>query len=356
MAFITLDTKKLRHNYRYLDDLLKKNNIEWAVVSKMLCGNKVYLRELIKIGVDQLCDSRVSNLKMIKSMKPEIETVYIKPPPKRSVESIVKYADISFNTEIDTIELLSIEAKKQKKIHKIMIMIEMGELREGVMRDDLIKFYKHIFKLPNIEVVGIGTNLTCMYGVLPSHDKLIQLCLYEQLIESMFNREIQYVSGGSSVTLPLIFHKLLPTGINHFRIGETLFLGTNVYNNTSFEKMEPDIFQLFAEIIELIKKPQTPMGEMGQNVSGDKMEFENKDRSTYSYRAIIDLGLLDIDEKHIHLKNPNFEFVGATSDMLVVDLKENPDNLKVGELLEFKMDYMGVLRIMNSKYIEKRVK
>ena len=164
-----------------------------------------------------MCDSRVSNLKAIKKIQPGIETMYIKPAPKRSARSGVKYADISMNTNINTIKLLSNEAQKQNKTHKIIIMIEMGELREGVMREDVLSFYDQVFQLKNIEVVGIGTNLSCLYGVLPNTDKLIQLTLYKQLIEAKFNRQIPYVSGGSSVTIPLIFQNQLPVGINHFR-------------------------------------------------------------------------------------------------------------------------------------------
>ena len=355
MAFITLNTKKLKRNYQFLDEMLSGIGIEWAVVSKMLCGNELFLGELIKLGVKQLCDSRVSNLEMIKSISEEVETIYIKPPAKQSIEAIVKYADISFNTEIETIKMLSAEAKRQNKTHKILIMIELGELREGVLREELLKFYEDIFKLPNISVIGLGTNLTCMYGVLPSHDKLIQLCLYEQLIEAKFDREIEYVSGGSSVTIPLIVQGLLPKGINHFRIGETLYLGTDVYNNTTFEHMENDVFRLHAEIIELTEKPANPMGELGQNLMGETLSFESTDQSELSYRAIIDIGLLDIEEAHITLKDTDLEIVGASSDMLVIDLGANKQNYKVGDLIEFGLDYMGILRAMNSNYIEKRI-
>ncbi len=355
MAFITLDKEKLKKNYTALENVFSPRNIKWAVVSKLLCGEKIFIEELLELGIRNFCDSRVSNLQMIKSLNPDAETTYIKPPPKRSIPGVVKYADISFNTEIDTIEMLSKEAKKQDKLHKIIIMIELGELREGVMRDDLLEFYEHIFKLPNIKVIGVGTNLTCMYGVLPSHDKLIQLSLYKQLIEAKFNRKIDFVSGGSSVSIPLIFEGLLPAGVNHFRVGETLYLGTDVYHNRTFKTMEHDVFQLFAEIIELIEKPKVPMGEFGENLLGETKKFEDTYSGT-SYRAIIDLGLLDIDENHIKIKNKKLKIVGASSDMIVIDLDKNEENYQVGDLLEFEMDYFGVLRIMNSKYIEKRVK
>ncbi len=356
MAFITLDSKKLKSNFEFLEKLFNKHNIKWTVVSKLLCGNKAYLTELLKMGITQISDSRVSNLKTIKSLNPTIETFYIKPPAKRSIKSVVKYADISMNTESETIQLLNEEAKKQKKIHKVIIMIELGELREGVMGENFIAFYEKIFNLSNIEVVGIGTNLSCLYGVLPNHDKLIQLSLYEQLIEARFNKQIPYVSGGSSVTIPLIFQGLLPKGINHFRVGETLFLGTDVYNNKALKNMKTDVFRLYTEIIELIEKPVVPIGEMGTNVEGHSFDFDEKMIGQKTYRAIIDIGLLDVEESHIEPVDKSLSFVGASSDMLVVDLGENKKNYKVGDLVELKMDYMGTLRTLNSKYIEKRVK
>ncbi|MBR9859833.1 alanine/ornithine racemase family PLP-dependent enzyme [bacterium] len=355
MAFITLDRDKLQKNFNFLDGIFKEHGIEWAAVSKLMCGDRTFLKELIDLGIPELCDSRVSNLKAIKAIDPSVQTVYIKPPAKRAIKSVVQYADVSFNTEIDTIELISAEAKRQNKMHKVLIMIELGELREGVLREELIAFYERVFELPNIKVIGLGTNLTCMYGVLPSHDKLIQLSLYKQLIEAKFNREIPFVSGGSSVTIPLIFQGLLPDGINHFRVGETLFMGTDVYHNTTFEQMESDVFQLFAEIIELTEKPRVPQGEMGFNVSGEQKSFDD-DTGETSHRAIIDMGLLDVDQEHVKLKDKHLKVVGASSDMIVLDLGENEDQYKIGDLIEFELDYMGILRIMNSRYIDKRVK
>jgi ornithine racemase len=57
----------------------------------------------------------------------------------------------------------------------------------------------------------------------------------------------------------------------------------------------------------------------------------------------------------IELQDKSLKLSGASSDMIVIDLNENKNNYKVGDLIEFKLDYMGTLRIINSKYIEKRV-
>lgn len=355
MAFITLDKQKLANNYQLLDAEFKKRKITWAAVSKLLCGNTMYLEYLLSLGIKQVCDSRVSNLRVIKKINPKVETIYIKPPAKRSIKGVVEVADISMNSSFETIRMLDAEAKRQGKIHKVIIMIEMGELREGVMRDDLMDFYASIFELPNIEVVGIGTNLTCLYGVLPNQDKLIQLSLYEQLIEAKFDRHIKYVSGGSSVTIPLMEMNMMPKSINHFRVGESLFLGTNPYDESPLKGMATDVFRLYAEVIELIEKPIVPDGEMGHNVEGQSFEFDEENLGKTAYRAIVDIGLLDVEPDHLEATDPTVKVAGASSDMIVIDLGDNNQGYSIGHLIEFKLDYMGTLRILNSDYIEKRL-
>lgn len=355
MAFIELYKDKLAKNYQFLDNLFQEHKIEWAVVSKLLCGNEKYLTELIKLGPKEICDSRISNLRTIKKIDSSIDTVYIKPPAKRSIPNLVKYADASFNTEYRTIKWISDEAVKQNKMHKIIIMIELGDLREGIMGDHLMDFYESIFELPNIKVTGIGANLNCLYGVMPSEDKLIQLSLYKQLIEAKFNREIPWVTGGTSVVIPLVFRHQIPNGINHFRVGETLFFGADLVNQTVFEGMEGDVFRLFAEIIEITEKPKVPTGQLEANPSGEVFEVKEEDYGKTSYRAILDIGLLDVSEEFLIPEDKSIVMSGASSDMLIVDLGDKSDNYKVGDLISFKLKYMGALTLFNSDYIEKRV-
>ncbi|WP_420578464.1 alanine racemase [Ekhidna sp.] len=355
MAFIELYKDKLKKNYQFLDKLFKENEIEWAVVSKLLCGNEKYLKEVIDLGTKEICDSRISNLEVIKKLDPSVQTVYIKPPAKRSIPRLVKYADASFNTEYKTIKWISDEAVKQNKKHKVIIMIELGDLREGVMGDHLMDFYESVFNLPNIEVTGIGSNLNCLYGVMPSEDKLVQLSLYEQLIEAKFNRKIPWVTGGTSVVIPLLFRKQVPDGINHFRIGETLFFGLDLFTQEVVPGMEGDVFKLHSEIIEITEKPKIPSGYMEANPSGETFEINEEDYGKTSYRAILDIGLLDVSEDFLIPDDDSIEITGASSDMLIVDLGESSSHYKVGDLVSFKLKYMGALGIFNSDYIEKRV-
>ena len=356
MAYITLNRKSLEINYSYLQQLFNKNSIEWAPVLKMLCGNKTFLEFVLSLGDEQVCDARLSNLRKIKSINPNKETIYIKPPAKRSIANVVKYADASFNTEFTTIKWLSQEAVKQEKIHRIIIMIELGDLREGILGEHLMEFYKKIFKLPNIKVVGIGANLNCLSGIMPSKDKLIQLSLYEQLIEAKFGKKIEYVSGGSSVMIPLLLKKQIPRGVNHFRIGETLFFGVDLFTNKTIPKMKNDVFLLHAEIIEITEKSIVPYGNLEENPSGETYDIDPEDYGKNHSRGILDIGLLDISKTEFILPtDEDISFIGASSDMLVVDLSKTVKKYKVGDLVSFKMEYMGALRIMNSEYIEKKL-
>ena len=156
MSYITLHSDKLRHNFTVLDRVFTERNIEWAIVAKLLCGNKKFLKVLLSLSDKEICDSRLSNLKTIKKLSPETQTIYIKPPAQRLAKSIVQFADVSFNTEIGTLETLSAEAVLQNRIHKVVLMVEMGELREGIMVRNLMRFYDEVLELPNIEVVAIG--------------------------------------------------------------------------------------------------------------------------------------------------------------------------------------------------------
>jgi predicted amino acid racemase len=355
MAFITLNRKKLQHNYQVLNAQFDKKHIEWAVVTKLLCGVELYLKEVLELGIKEVCDARISNLRKIKELRPDLQTVYIKPPAKRAIKEVIRYADASFNTELETIKLLSKEAQRQDKLHKIIIMIELGDLREGVMGAELMDFYGDIFELPNIKVTGIGSNLNCLHGVMPSADKLIQLSLYKQLIEAKFNVEIPWVTGGTTVVIPLIAMHQLPAGINHFRVGEALYFGADLVNGGTLPNMHHDVFKLYAEIIEITEKPKVPTGQMEANPSGETFQINEADLGKKSHRAILDLGLLDINSDYLLPKDTSMEFVGASSDMLVVDIDNNEQNYKVGDLLEFDLKYMGALRLLNSDYIEKKV-
>lgn len=362
MAELIIHTKKIQNNIKYLSDYFDRHDIDWSLITKVFSGDKEFLKQVLTEDVieyvDSIGDSRLTSLKNLKDVNPKMRTIYIKPPAKMYVDDIVKYADISLNSSYSTINALNEAAKKVNKTHKIIIMVELGELREGVNRTELMDFYEKVFQLSNIEVIGIGSNLGCMYGVEPSYDKLLQLSLYEELISAKFNRGLKYVSGGTSITLPLVENKTIPKDINHFRIGEAVFFGISPLDNKQFKELSTDTFEFSANIIELEEKKIVPEGVISDGSVGHSADFNETDVNETSTKAILDFGLLDVDKDDIEAVDKELKFVGITSDMLVVDIGTNKTDagkqkFKIGDKIYFKPNYMAVARLLNSKFIDK---
>lgn len=362
MAELIIQKEKIKSNIRKLSAFFKEHNIQWSLVTKVFSGDKEFLNNILTDDVvseiDSVGDSRLTSIRNLKETNPNLRTIYIKPPAIIYADEVVKYADISLNTSYKTILALNEAAGKAGKIHRIIIMIELGELREGINREEVLKFYEKVFNLPNIDVIGIGSNLGCMYGVEPSYDKLIQLCLYKELISARFNKNLMYISGGSSITLPLIESGMVPKEVNHFRIGEAAFFGTSPLYNAQFNHLESDTFELSANIIELDEKFIIPEGNINNASIGDSVNFDPNELNKKSFKAILDFGLLDVSRENIEFHDRSINFVGITSDMMVVDLGENKREdgtvkYKIGDKISFTPNYMAVARLLNSKFIDK---
>ncbi|PKL78246.1 MAG: amino-acid racemase, partial [Ignavibacteriae bacterium HGW-Ignavibacteriae-4] len=170
------------------------------------------------------------------------------------------------------------------------------------------------------------------------------------------NQKIPWVTGGTSVVIPLLFKKQIPVDMNHFRIGETLYFGNNLITNEIIDGMNDEVFKLHSQIIEITEKPKIPTGVMEVNPSGELFEIDEDDYGKSSYRALIDIGVLDISSVDFLIpQEDDIDIVGASSDMLAIDLGENLAGRKVGDIIDFKLKYMGALRVFNSEYIDKIV-
>ena len=363
MATLSINTNRVIENIDKLSSFLAENDIGWTLVAKILGGNRAVLEKIIQNEsikkLHSIGDSRISNLRTIKEINPEIVTMYIKPPAPVLAKKIVRYADISLNTSYTTIEELNREALKEGKIHRIIIMIELGELREGILRDNVLSFYEKVFRLKNIQVEGLGTNLGCMYGVEPTYDKMVQLNLYKMLIEEKFEKKLNLISAGSSITLPLVMKNKLPKGINHFRIGETAFLGVSIIDSKKFRNLSTNAFDFSAEILELEEKEMIPDGnltEAGIGITADNFKGEiDYEVNKKSYRAIVDFEEIDVDAGNIIPKDNNLKFIGTTSDMTVYDIGGKKGKFSVGKQVHFKPNYMAIARLMNTKYVTKEI-
>jgi len=363
MAELIIHVKKIQDNINYLSAYFDAHNISWSLITKVFSGDKEFLRHILTDEIiqkiDSIGDSRLTSLKNLKAVNPKMQTIYIKPPAKVYADDIVKYANISLNTSFTTIVALNEAAKKADTIHQIIIMVELGELREGVKRTELMNFYESVFQLPNIDVIGIGSNLGCMYGIEPSYDKLLQLSLYQELISVKFNKHLKYVSGGTSITLPLIENNTIPKDINHFRVGEAIFFGMSPLKNEQFKELSMDTFDFCANIIELEEKKIVPDGIISDANIGKSAGFDEEMVHETSIKAILDFGLLDVDQDDLEFIDPELEFVGITSDMLVVDIgtnitKDGKKKYSIGDKIHFKPTYMAVARLLNSKFITKK--
>ncbi len=358
MATLSINTEKILGNIKKLNKYLSANNIKWTLVTKMLCGNIPALEKILfnpeMKNLHSLGDSRLTNLKAIKQINPDLVTMYIKPPAPKLVSSIIKYCDISLNSSLATIEKLNQEAGKQEKKHRIIVMIEMGELREGIVREEVLYFYEKIFTLENIDIIGIGTNLGCMYGIEPTFDKLIQLSLYKNLIDAKFGTSLELISGGTSITLPLIERKKVPSAVNHFRVGEAALLGVSPLDGKKFRDLSTNTIEFSAEILEISKKEAVPDGIIGEGNIGHTAEF-NENENRESYRCIVDFGQLDVDSNNIFPKDGSINFVGTTSDMTVYDVGNNESKYKMGGQIQFRPNYTSIARLMNSRYMSKKI-
>ncbi|MFT6127006.1 MAG: putative amino acid racemase [Patiriisocius sp.] len=356
MAELIIHSEKIKENIKYLNNYFEVRNIEWSLITKIFSGDKTFLNAILTKDVvknmSSVGDSRLASLRNLKEVYPQLKTFYINPPALGRTDDVVAYANVSLNTSIPVIKALNKSAKKIDVIHKIIIMIEQGELREGIKNEDVIAFYENVCNLSHIEVIGIGSNLGCMFGVEPTHDILSQLSLNRTLISKKFNKDLEFISGGTSITLPLLERALVPKDINHYRIGEAAFLGISPLDNKQFKDLHTETFEFYANIIELNEKNVVP-GHFTHSCSNkESMDDNDENSSSKSYKAILDFGLLDVNKEDIESEN-NFTYVGATSDMTVIDLGDNKTKYKLGDTIKFKLNYIAVARLMSSKFVDK---
>ncbi len=356
MNRVTIDLHGLKHNLRIIKDWMEEHSASWTVVTKVLCGHADTLRALQLLGVRSMGDSRLVNLKAIDKIVPDFESWYLRVSDISSVKEVANLADVSLNSEIEVIKILNEEAERLNKIHRIIIMIELGDLREGILPGSLTRFYEQVFELPNIEVIGIGANLGCLAGAVPNVDQFTQLSLYRELLELKFRRKLPMISGGSSSVLPLLLEGTLPKAINHFRIGEAIFLGTDIVNGGTLPGLRDDVVLLEAEIAEVKEKGLVPLSE---TTSMTPFELTDTEEDLLpgqrGYRALISVGQLDTDIAGLTPVNPEHRIAGASSDITVVNLGSDAGGLKIGDSIKFRVNYSAMLHLMVGKYVAKEV-
>ena len=355
MNRLTIDLDALHNNIQVIDGWMQDHGADWTLVTKVLCGHSETLDALQTIGIRSMADSRLDNFRAINRVIDDFEAWYLRLPHLTAIPEIVRLTDASLNSEVEIIRELDKEAGNQGKIHRVVVMIELGDLREGVLPGNLIDFYKDIFELKNISVIGIGANLGCLSGAVPSVDQLTQLVLYHELLELKFGRRLPLISAGTSATLPLLLNGQVPKKVNHFRIGESVFLGTDLLGGGTLPGLRDDAFTLEAEVVELREKSLVPYGETS-TLAPFGMEITNDNNvGARGWRAVLTLGALDTEVSGLTPLNPDHIIAGVSSDVLVVNLGEDKGGLKIGDSIKFRPNYAALLRLMASSYIRKEV-
>lgn len=347
---IEIDLGKIEHNAKKLKSLYASKGINIAGVTKVVCGDPKIVSALQKSGIESFADSRVANIRRMHHAGIKAPFVLIRTPIPSQVHSVVRYADISLNSEISVIKGLSESAIKQDIIHKIILMVELGDLREGLMPSDLEKTIKIIVGLKGIELVGIGTNLACLGGIKPDDSKMHYLSTIAGEIEKKFSLKLEFVSGGNSANYNWFTGTKDVGRINHLRIGESIYLGCETLDRTAIPGLFTDAFKLVAEVIESKIKRSVSCKEVHQNAFGHIPKFLERGLIR---RAILGVGLQDVLVSGL-TPRLDIDVIGMSSDHMIIDAKQTDQY--VGNEVAFDFNYGALLSAMTSPYIMKKYK
>ena len=347
---ISIDLNKLKENLDFLTELCHSSGIMAAIVTKVFCADERIVELINGSSADMLADSRTEDVADALSHLPRL---LLRIGMQSEADTIVSCADISMQSEIETIKLLAEAAEKAGKLHKIILMIDMGDLREGIFnteREKILKTAEFIHSSPSLELYGVGVNLTCYGGILPDEVNLGGLVGIAEYLRKELGEEIPVISGGNSSTMGLLLAHEVPKGIDHLRLGESFVLGNDTAVGKPVPGLNTDCFVLEAEIVELQTKPSKPIGKSGPNAFGEYLEYPDRGMMK---RAILAIGRQDVSVDGLTPVDPEVEIIGASSDHLIVNLTDCSRVYKVGDVLSFIPDYGALLHLFTSKYVDR---
>ena len=347
MPRIEISLSQIRENTKKLSELYMQKGISLMGVTKAVLGEPSIAKAMIQGGVKFIADSRIENIQKMKSAGISIQFVLLRTPLSQA-ESIVKNADISLNTEIETLKKLSYHAKGQNKIHQIIIMVELGDLREGILPCDLPQLVRKTLSLPHLKIIGIGCNLACYGGIKPDDKNMRELSELVDLIEKEFQIDLEIISGGNSANFEWFKSSQDVGRVNNLRLGESILLGCETVGRKVIPGLHTGAFQLIAEVIESKRKASVPLGEICQDAFGNVPGF--LDRGDHQ-RVIIALGRQDVQVSNLKSNN-KLKMIGSSSDHIILDGENH--NLEVGDEVSFSLDYGGLLATMTSPFVTKQ--
>ncbi|NOR13839.1 MAG: alanine/ornithine racemase family PLP-dependent enzyme, partial [Candidatus Aminicenantes bacterium] len=354
---LEINLRKLEYNARVEVNRLAKSGITIMGVNKVFNGLFETAEAIVKAGIDVVAESRVFNLKKLQHLP--CQKCLLRTPSPSEIEEVVRYADISLNSEAAVIQSLSKEAVKQKTIHQVLLMVDMGDIREGIWfenREYLEEAVKQTLGLPNLELYGLGTNFNCYGSVRPTVENGRMFVQIARELEAKFGIKFKYISGGNCTSYHLIEKGTWPEGVNHLRIGalhqfgieyvEVKYLDGFFHSSMDVNRVVSNLYILKAEIIEVNRKPTVPLGELGLDTFMQSKTFVDRGERK---RALLALGYQDVISKNIWPVDPKIEILGQTFDHTIVDIENSENDYRVGDLIAFEVDYTGLLAANTSE-------
>ena len=346
---LEIDSGKVEENTRVLVRQLARRGIEVMGVTKAALGSPEVGAAMLRGGATSLGDSRIENIERTRrSQVPSLLTL-IRTPMISQVDRVVEQADVSVNSELAVIAALALVAQRCGRTHGIVLMVELGDLREGLMPEDLEDAVRQLRRLPNVVLKGIGANFACRSGVIPSSRSMGELSELATSVEATFGMTLDVVSGGSSANLDWVLNAHDVGRINELRLGESILLGCEPLERRPIPGLYTDAFTLVAEVIESRLKPSIPWGEVGQAAFGPQPPAQ--DRGLIQ-QTILAIGRQDVDPDGL-CAPPGFEILGTSSDHLVVEA--SGQHLPVGAEVRFQVNYSALLSAMTSPFVVKVV-
>jgi predicted amino acid racemase/arginase family enzyme len=348
---ITIDLSRIERNARAVVGRCAQSGIQVFGVTKGTCGMPQVARAMLRGGVVGLAESRFENIRRLRDSGISCPIMLLRSPPLSRAEEVVRTVDISLQSELAIIRELSRIAERLARVHDIILMIDLGDLREGIWPNDLLPTIEQILKLRGVRVAGVGTNLSCLGAILPTEENLSQLEGHAYKVERVTGLRLDWVSGGNSSSLPLLLTGRMPKGINNLRIGEAILQGgRDTFLDQPWDELDTNAFRLSGELLEVKTKPSMPIGKSGVDAFGQKPHFVDEgDR----LRAIANIGREDVIVEGMTPVNPGVRVIGASSDHLVLDITDAAPPLTVGDRVDFSLTYGAMLAVMTSEYVEK---
>lgn len=345
---LIIDLKKIERNTRAVAAQCKKYGISLTAVSKCYCGLPEIAAAQIRGGAAMIADSRVKNLIKLRDLP--VKKMLIRIPMISEAEDVVEYADYSMNSELKTIRALSDTAIRKGKIHKVIFMVDVGDLREGCLPENALGVISEIIKLKGVVLDGIAANFGCFGGVMPEYVNLNILVKLAEDVKNTLGTDVSIISGGNSFTYTTMVQGQCPKAINHFRLGDILLTGYDTRLCEMVPEAESDSVMMLCEIVEILDKPSKPFGKIEKDAFGNVPYFED---NGIRKRAIFAVGRQDIRIEEIFPSENGMEVLGASSDHMIVDVTECSRKLEAGSIAAFRLTYGAMLAAFTSEYVEK---